>query len=123
MSKKITMHQAIFYQLWKQRSKDPELYIPIWQLIGEVYVEELGEWGFVSYEVSPRTSELWQDNPSLFERKYVTGKSGSKYYAYRITLNVSINDIKDTRLLTFYKRLKEGEKKKQMADRMRNKID
>jgi len=120
MSKKITMHQAIFYQLWKQRGKDAQVYIPIWQLIGEVFVEELGQWAFVSYEVSPRTSELWQENPTLFERKYVTGKSGSKYYAYRIAQNVTVDDIKGERLLAFYKRLKEGERRKRLVDNMQN---
>ncbi len=88
--KKVTQHQAIFYQLYKSRIKDPEVYIPIWLLIGEIYVEELGIWGFVRYEVSARMSELYKD------------KTGAKYYAYRIAWEVLPGDIVDPDLKKFY---------------------
>ena len=103
---KVTMHQAIFYQLYQARKENPEQYIPIWKLIGEVYIEELGKWGFVSYEVSPIMSEIYRLNPNMLERRITTGKSGSKYYEYRFSLNVSGEMIKDEKLLEFYKILK-----------------
>lgn len=104
--KKVTQKQGIFYQLYRLREKDPEEYTPIWQLIGEVYVEELNKWAFVSYEVSARMSEIYSDNPTLLERKMVTGKTGAKYYAYRLRMGVNINDIQDPKLLSFYKQIK-----------------
>ncbi len=102
MRNKITQKQAIFYQLYKSKLKNPDEFMPIWQLIGEVYVEEIGRWAFVSYEVSARMSELWKINPSLFERKQVVGKSGAKYFAYRIRQGVSPTDIVDKDLKNFY---------------------
>lgn len=99
---KVTQHQAIFYQLYHSHKQNKEEYIPIWKLIGEVYVKEYETWAFVSYEVSARMSELFSRNPTLFERKQVTGKSGSKYYAYRIRIGVTPLDIKDFDLKVFY---------------------
>jgi len=104
--KKITQHEAIFYQLYKKRKVDPNEYTPIWQLIGEVYCEELRVWGFVSYEVSARMSELYKDNPSLFERVQVTGKTGATYYAYRIAVRAKANKIANSDLLRFFQEIK-----------------
>ncbi len=101
--KKVTQHQAIFYQLYQARAKDPEAYIPIWQLIGEIFVTEVKLWAFVSYEVSARMSELYSQNPRLFERKQITGKTGAKYFAYRIRLGVVPDDIVESDLKRFYK--------------------
>jgi hypothetical protein len=106
MKKKITQRQAIFYQLYKNRLKNPDEFIPIWQLIGEVYAEEINLWGFVSYEVSARMSELWSDNLLLFERKQVVGRTGAKYYAYRIRHGASSSDINDKEILEFYQKIK-----------------
>ena len=103
---KITQHQAILYQLYKQRQADPEVFIPIWKLIGEVYIEELKQWVFIGYEVSARTSELFNTNPGLLDRKLVTGKTGAKYYAYRIHPNVTAETIRDPKLNAFRKRIK-----------------
>lgn len=102
---KVTQQQAIFYQLYLARKENPEQYIPIWKLIGEVYVPAYGVWGFVSYEVSARMSELFRYNPNLFERKQIVGKSGAKYYAYRISLHVKPDDIKQPDLKEFYSRV------------------
>ena len=101
--KKITQHQAIFYQLYKKHKADPMEYTPIWQLIGEVFCAELNVWGFVSYEVSARVSELYKDNPTLFERTQVTGKTGATYFAYRIALGAKERNIADADLLQFFK--------------------
>jgi len=106
MRNKITQKQAIFYQLYKNKISKPDEFIPIWQLIGEVYADEIGLWGFISYEVSARMSELWNKNPLLFERKQVVGKSGAKYFSYRIRHGVTPNDIIDSDLKTFYWRIK-----------------
>lgn len=111
MKNKVTQHQGIFYQLYQSRLKDPEAYIPIWQLIGEVYVTELGLWAFVSYEVSARMSELYSKNPKLFERKIVTGKTGAKYYAYRIAWAVQQDDIVDQDLKKFYYKVRSKQEK------------
>jgi len=102
---KVTQHQAIFYQLYHLHKTNPEEYMPIWKLIGEVFVKDFGVWAFVSYEVSARMSELYSRNPTLFESKHVYGKSGAKYYAYRIRIGVTKADIKDPDLLNFYERI------------------
>lgn len=109
MPKKITQHQGIFYQLYKLHQQDPEAFIPIWQLIGEVYVEELGQWVFISYEVSARTSELWSANPGLLDRKIVKGKTGAEYYAYRIHPEVTKHHIRDPRLDDFRRRVRKAQ--------------
>lgn len=103
---KVTQAQAIFYQLLQKRREDAQKFTPIFDLIGEVYVKEYGVWGFVSYEVSARMSELFSKNPSLFERRQIVGKSGAKYFAYRLYLDVSPADIKDPDLLEFYRKIK-----------------
>lgn len=108
---KVTQRQAIFYQLWKQRripNGAKYAYIPIFDLMGEVYVKEhFGVWAFVSYEVSARMSELCSRNPSLFESKKIVGKSGAKYYAYRLHEGVKQDDIKDPDILEFYLKIKD----------------
>jgi hypothetical protein len=102
---KVTQHQAIFYQLYEARKINPEGYVPIWKLIGEVYVPAVGVWAYVSYEVSARMSELWSKNPNLFERKQVEGKSGSKYFAYRLRIGCAPDDIKDLDLKAFHSKI------------------
>lgn len=104
--KKVTQYQGIFYQLYRARKEDPEKYIPIWQLIGEVLVDEVGKWAFISYEVSARMSEMFSENPRLFERTEVIGKTGAKYYAYRISRNVRPEDIVNPELKKFYQIIK-----------------
>lgn len=101
-AKKITQRQAIFYQLYQKRKEAPEEYTPIYKLIGEVYCKELDLYGFVSYEVSARTSELNSMNPGLLERQMIYGKSGSSYYGYRIAQNVTADTIKDDDIKAFY---------------------
>jgi hypothetical protein len=118
MKNKITMYQAIFYQLYMARKKDKERYIPIWKLIGEVYVKELDKWAFVSYEISARISEMYYENPLLLERKHVIGKSGSRYYAYRLSQRVSVSAIRNEKVLSFYLRLKKSIKQRELRNEL-----
>ena len=104
---KITQIQTIFYRLYKHfKSEKREEYIPIFEFMGEVYVEELGKWGWMSYELPARFADIKNGNPGLLEQKLVTGKSGAKYYAYRLTLTGSYELIKDEKLVEFYKLIK-----------------
>jgi Asp-tRNA(Asn)/Glu-tRNA(Gln) amidotransferase B subunit len=75
-------------------------------MIGEIYCIELGLWGFVSYEVSARMSEMFKTNPSLFQRTMMRGKTGAKYYGYRISPDVQPYMIHDEDLKDFYKKIK-----------------
>jgi hypothetical protein len=70
--------------------------------MGEVFVEPLGEWGFVSYKVGARMSEVYLENMRFVERKLVTGKSGAEYFAYRIKETVRRKDISDPKLYDLY---------------------
>ena len=99
---KVTQVQTMFYKLYEARKLDKEKYTPIFELIGEAYVKPIGVWGFVSYEVSARMSEMFKKNPNLLQRKQVIGKSGARYYAYRLSLNVTSADIIDPDLKEFY---------------------
>lgn len=105
MRKHLTQKQALFYELYLLYKKDNKIYTPIWQLIGEVWCPEVHKWGFVSYEVSARMSELFKGNPRMLERKRIVGKTGAKYYAYRLRLGISILDVEDPKVLSFYKEM------------------
>ena len=107
--KRVTQHQGIFYQLYKARFENPEQYIPIWKLIGEIFIKEISQWVFISYEVSARMSELYRKNSNLFQRIEIEGKTGAKYFAYRININVVPEDILDIDLKKFYKLIKSRE--------------
>ena len=119
MRNKITQKQAIFYQLYKNKISKPDEFIPVWQLIGEVYADEIGLWGFISYEVSARMSELWNKNPLLFERKQVVGRTGAKYYAYRIRHVASSSDINDKEILEFYQKIKRVIDHKKLSEQVK----
>lgn len=105
-SEKVTQREAIFFHLYKNRKTDPEMYVPIWKMIGEVFVPEVGLWGFVSYEVSARMSEMFRENPGLFERTMMKGKTGAQYYGYRIAVNVKPEHIVEKDLKQFYSKIK-----------------
>ena len=107
MRNKVTQIQTIFYRLYKHfKSEKREEYIPIFDFIGEIWIEEIGEWGFMSYKLPARFADLKRENPKLLEFKSVTGKSGATYYAYRLALDVSMEDIQESKLLDFYKKIK-----------------
>jgi len=105
-SEKVTQRQAIFFHLYKGKKADPEMFIPIWKMIGEVFVPEVGMWGFVSYEVSARMSEMFKENPGLFERVMMKGKTGAQYYGYRLALNCTPELIVEKDLKEFYQRIR-----------------
>jgi hypothetical protein len=104
---KITQIQTIFYKLYKHfKSEKNEEFIPIFDFIGEVYIEELGKYGFMSYELPARFADLKKANPNLLEHKVVIGRSGAKYYSYRLRIDVKPEDIQDPSLKDFYKLIK-----------------
>ena len=106
MRNRLTQKETIFYQLYKARAVDKEEYIPVWKLIGEVFCKEVGLWGFVSYEVSARCSEMFNRNWNLLERTKMKGKTGAKYYGYRISTTAKIDNIGDVNLRKFYFRIR-----------------
>lgn len=117
------MYEAIFYQLYKIRQENKYLYTPVWKLIGEVFLKELEVWGFVSYEVSARLSELYKNNPGLFEREHTVGKSGSTYYQYRIRLEMSPEDIKEPKIISLYHVLNASWKKERSSGMLPLSVD
>lgn len=103
---KATQKEAIFYQLYKHFKSNRGEYIPVFKFMGEVYIKELGIWGFVSHEVSARCSELKKINPELIQSIIINAKSGAKYYGYRINPNPNREMIKDEQILKFYNKLR-----------------
>lgn len=105
MKKKITQTEAIFYKLYNEHTDSngqPSRFIPVFEFMGEHYVSELDKWGYVSYECSARLSEMTRDNPQLIARQIIVGKSGAKYYGYRMADDACRDFIKDTKLREFY---------------------
>lgn len=104
---KISMREAIFYKLYKHyKSEERMEFVPVFDFMGEVYCEEVKKWGFVSFEVSARLSELYSGNPGLMERKEIVGKSGARYYGYRFAANVKPELISDPTLFEFYEAIR-----------------
>lgn len=109
---KITQKKAVFYILWKAYKENPEQYIPAWKFVGELFIEELKEAFFMSYKCPTNGLDIYFDNPGLLDRRYFTGKSGAKYYEYRIAPLPSKEKIKDSSILEFYEELKRSSIKK-----------
>ncbi|MFZ2152256.1 MAG: hypothetical protein WAV09_04070 [Minisyncoccia bacterium] len=99
---KITQKKAVFYILWKAYREDKEQYVPAWKFVGELYIKELDQYFFMSYKCPANGIEIYFDNPGLIERRMTTGKSGAKYYEYRIAANPSIEKIKEKSIAEFY---------------------
>ncbi len=104
--KKITQKEAIFYKLYQAFKDTPGVYIPVFEFMGEVYAKEVGKWGFVSHECSARCSEMKKENPLLIQSITITGKSGAKYYGYRINPEVPKDITLDKSLVDIYKKIK-----------------
>lgn len=63
--------------------------------MGEVYFYECDGDYFVSYEASARLSTLYSENDGLLYREKVTGRSGAKYYGYRLNdITVAVGNKK-----------------------------
>ena len=103
MSKKITQKKAVFYVLWQAHKKNPDEYVPAWKFVGELYIKELDEWFFMSYKCPANGVQIYFDNPGLIERRETVGKTGAKYYEYRITLAPTLSMIQDEDLRAFAK--------------------
>lgn len=113
--KRISQKEAIFWTLYKRFKAKDASYVPVHQLMGEVFCEQLNRWGYVSYEVSARASEMIKDNPGLIMRTWLSGRSGAKYYGYRFSPDANANLIKDEKLLVFYRSI--ADKKTALSDR------
>lgn len=112
MKKKLTQEKVFFYVLWKNYHTTPEQYIPVWKFIGEVYLEELGVWFFMSYKCLSNGANTYLKNPGLIERRQARGtKTGAKYYEYRIAPNPSRSKITEPSLMMFYDDLIEAKRK------------
>lgn len=96
----------VFYKLYSARAEDPERFLPTWEFLGEMFVKELNEWVLMSYKCPTRLTDLFQQNPTLLERKLIKGKSGAEYFGYRFREGVGSADIKDSRILKFYQKIK-----------------
>jgi hypothetical protein len=105
---KTTQKKIAFYILYKARQETPQEYVPTWKFVGEFLIKEWGEWVMASYKCPTRLTDIYQENPMLLERRQVKGKSGARYYEYRIANSAVPSDIKDETLLGMYKRLKRG---------------
>lgn len=106
---KFTQKKTAFYILWKAYKENPEQFVPTWKFVGEIYIEELNHWFFMSYKGPTNGLTIYFDNPKLFERKHVEGRSGAKYYEYKIKTDDIENAIEDPDLLEFYNLLKRYE--------------
>lgn len=100
------MKQTIFYILYLKFKEGKGEYVPVFAFMGETFCKEVNKWGFVSHECSARASEMFKENYLLFQRATVKGKSGARYYSYRINPQPKPEMIKDPQLLEIYKKLR-----------------
>lgn len=98
---RLTQKKAVFYVLWQARKQDKDQYVPAWKFVGELYIKEQGRWFFMSYKTPANGVAIYHENPGLIERRETRGKSGAKYYEYRITPHATFNLIKDEDLRRF----------------------
>jgi len=101
-----TQREMAFYKLYKAYKEDQSKWVAVWEFVGEIYIEELNKWAFMSYKTPANGLTIFFDNPDLLERRKVTGKSGARYYEYRIAPNPNAEKIRDEELLKFYRRIK-----------------
>lgn len=74
--------------------------------MGDHRIEVLGEWCFMSYEVSTTMSKLKADEPHLFESKDWKNRNGSTSLAYRISPTITPEKIQTEEIRKFYLRTK-----------------
>lgn len=106
MRKKLTQTQLAFYKLYTEHKLNPERFVKIWEFVGEIHLKELGEWGLMSYTCVHRVFEIFSDNPGLVERQMTKGKSGARYYEYRITPSPRVELIKDESLRSLLEKVR-----------------
>jgi len=94
-----------FYQLYKNHQADPMRYVPAWEFVGEMLISEIERWVLMSYKTPANGLKIYFDNPGLVERIQVRGKSGSKYYAYRIRPGATKANIVEADLIDFYNKV------------------
>lgn len=95
-----------FYKLYKAYKEDPDRWVKAWEFVGEMFIEELNVWVLMSYKVPANGAVIFFDNPKLIERRKTTGKSGAKYYEYRLAPEPAVSKIVDPELLKFYQLIK-----------------
>lgn len=98
---KITQKKAVFYVLWKAHKETPEKFIPAWHFVGELFLKEVNQWFMMSYKCPANGVEIYFDNPGLIERRLTTGKTGAKYFEYRMNQNATFNLIVDPDIKAF----------------------
>lgn len=103
--KRMTQKKAVFYVLWQSHKQKPEEYVPAWRFVGELHIKEINEWFFMSYKCPANGVAIYFENPGLIERRMTTGKTGAKYYEYRLTPNPTMQMIADEDLRDFAKRV------------------
>ena len=97
-----------FYLLWKSRQENKEAYLPTWKFVGEMEIPELHVHVMMSYKCPTRLTDIYQENPGLFERVQVKGESGAEYYTYRFAPEVSKGMIADKKLRDFFDKVLTG---------------
>lgn len=114
---KMTQRMAAFYILMKAYRETPGEFIPAWKFVGELEIPEIGEHFLMSYKTPTNGLTIfddfnWHKNPMIgfVERKMLHGKSGANYYGYRLN-NPDRKKITDPKLLDFYDRVKEGQRR------------
>jgi len=107
MRNRITQQECAFYILYQEFKKNHEMYhSPSIVDVGDVYIKEVGKWVFTTWKTPTRLTDIFQKNPGLLERISVRAKAGNRYYKYRISNTVKVEDIKDPELLAFYNKIK-----------------
>lgn len=95
---KLTQKRAVFYLLLKAEGA----WIPAWKFVGEIDIPELGTTFFMSYKCPANGVDVFHKNPGLIERERVTGKSGARYYQYRIAQPLNEDLIQEADMKEFY---------------------
>ena len=99
---KLTQARAVFYLLWKTYQKNPKEFMPTWRALGELEVPELGEVFFMSYKTPANGFNIFFQNPDLIEREWTEGRSGAKYFTYRLKSPFLESNIVEKNLRDFY---------------------
>lgn len=108
MKFRITQEMMVFYKLYSEYRSNRDRWVPAWEFVGELFIKELNVWVLMSYKAPANGVNIFFANPGLVQRQKVTGRSGSKYYEYRIAPNPMPEKIRDPKLYDFYQRIRKG---------------